>query len=200
MAELRLRSIEPRRFLEQFLYHLRERAYGAINTEEFSGIWRTFEACSGAYARLKEFPDGFLLLEMTCIGLLGAQSQPKMASIPPDIKKQAPLSKKESKEVPIPEVTVSQTSEVIESDSEAQQESKSSPESTQEFSFPALVQHVKDTPKKGVLLTALKSGTFRFESGDAPKFTLISRTEFERSKLDVPETREFLQTSIQTLF
>jgi hypothetical protein len=50
-----------------------------------------------------------------------------------------------------------------------------------------------------VLLNTLKTGSFKYTE-NPPVFTLIARTEFDRSKLDNPETRDFLAVSIESLF
>ena len=68
LNELKLQSIEPKRFLEQYLYYLRERAFSELASPNLPRLVRIFDACSLAYPKMKEFPNGFLLLEMTFLG------------------------------------------------------------------------------------------------------------------------------------
>ncbi len=142
LSDLRLRSIEPRRFLEQFLYFLRERAYQTIGTPNFSQIWKIFEALSSAYAKLKEFPDGFLLIEMTLLGLIGGGEtrSPPISRAPSDAPKIllteiVPPAPRERTITPSERPSVSMITPVSHSDSSS-------------FSFTELVNHVKSTPKK----------------------------------------------------
>lgn len=71
LSELRLQSIEPKRFLEQYLYFLRELAFERMGEPiALSQVFRLFDACTTAYTRIKEFPNGFMLLELTLLGQL----------------------------------------------------------------------------------------------------------------------------------
>ena len=63
-------SSDPRRFLEQCLYFLREKAYREMGTDAFKSTWQAFQVCTDAYRKLKDFPDGFLLVEVSLLGLL----------------------------------------------------------------------------------------------------------------------------------
>ena len=66
-SQFKMESIEPRRLLEQYLYFLRESAFDAVQTPNFSRLIRIFDACTTAYSKIKDFPNGFLLLEMTLL-------------------------------------------------------------------------------------------------------------------------------------
>lgn len=74
-SQFKTESIEPRRLLEQYLYFLRESAFDAVQTSNFSRLIRIFEACTGAYSKIKDFPNGFLLLEMTLLGQMHIASE-----------------------------------------------------------------------------------------------------------------------------
>jgi DNA polymerase III gamma/tau subunit len=218
MDTLRARSIDARRFTEELLGYIRTRSLALARTAEFVPLWSIFRALSEAYARLKEFPDGFSLIEMTLLGVMthDASSTPAVkASLKPSVQSAAHRATP-AIVASVPEATVllDETSSLDISSSmpvpKAPTKSSESlitepaapvqlPRESTEFSYPILVDLVKNTPKKWVLLNTLKTGSFNYTENPSV-FTLIARTEFDRSKLDNPETRDFLAVSIEALF
>jgi DNA polymerase III gamma/tau subunit len=219
MDTLRARSIDARRFTEELLGYIRTRSLALARTAEFVPLWLVFRVLSEAYTRLKEFPDGFMLIEMTLLGVMTQTDSTPVAKTPGISNSQSPATRVSwvsptlppIARVPIVEPVVS-TSRVLETNTVSQEPAKSTiipvvnsvvteqtPLHHAEFSYPLLVDLVKNTPKKWVLLNTLKTGSFKYTE-NPPVFTLIARTEFDRSKLDNPETRDFLAVSIESLF
>jgi DNA polymerase-3 subunit gamma/tau len=86
MDTLRARSIDARRFTEELLGYIRTRSLALARTAEFAPLWLVFRALSEAYTRLKEFPDGFMLIEMTLLGVMtqtDSTTVAKTSAIPP---------------------------------------------------------------------------------------------------------------------
>lgn len=195
---LRERSVDPKRFLDELLGYLRNTATEALGTPRFVPVWRLFGALAPLYNRLKDFPDGVLLLEMTMLGYMSPEATAPARSVPP-AKSVETLTPRTAPVIPKP-----QSATLIEKIAAPLAEPRTPEVHTETlvqstFSFPVLVEHVKSTPRKAVLLTALKSGTFKL-STDPAIFTLFSRSEFERAKLDTPESQEYLVRSIEELF
>lgn len=67
LDQVKQNSSDPRRFLEQCLYFLRDAAYRQMGTPQFSATWKAFQVCTDAYRKLKDFPDGFLLIEVSIL-------------------------------------------------------------------------------------------------------------------------------------
>lgn len=67
------------------------------------------------------------------------------------------------------------------------------------FSFLELIKITKDTPKKGVLLSVLKTGTFDLAQ-DASRLTIFATSEYSRTQVDTPENRDFLSTVLRESF
>jgi DNA polymerase III subunit gamma/tau len=221
---LRARSIDPRRFTEELLGYLRTRSLTLARTAEFAPLWLIFKAVSEIYSRLKDFPDGFILVEMTLLANMTSNSEMPLSSpthapivsskritssspaaqqhwlVAPEILNTAPklswvsASASIASEDSVLPVTKEESAKVMPTKSAIE-----SSGNTSEFSYPRLVDLVKNTPKKWVLLNTLKTGAFKYSENPAV-FTLISRTEFDRSKLDNAETRDFLATAIESLF
>lgn len=169
LSELRLQSIEPKRFLEQYLYFLRELAFEQMNeTPSLSRVLRLFDACTAAYSRMKEFPNGFMLLELTLLGqlvptassIVTASSTEKRAISPVAVKPVAQKAEKlttskpeSSLEAQTPPLEVQTPSEQkIDTTtpstpvSTSKKDSVSTPK--KDFSFTDLVSHVRSAPKK----------------------------------------------------
>ena len=71
LQTLKLRSVDPRRFVEEFLFALRDRLMTEKESATFQRLHSIFSSFSSAYARLRDFPDGFLLIEITTLSCLG---------------------------------------------------------------------------------------------------------------------------------
>lgn len=100
-AQFKTESIEPRRLLEQYLYFLRESAFEALQSPDFPRLIRLFDACTGAYGKIKDFPNGFLLLEMTFLGQIQT-IHGETSSVPVPRAVAAPRSKEEEPKAPKP--------------------------------------------------------------------------------------------------
>jgi DNA polymerase-3 subunit gamma/tau len=257
-AQLKTESVEPKRLLEQYLYFLRETAFAEIQSPSFPRLMRIFDACSVAYGRVKDFPNGFLLLEMTLLAQIqSAHYESSVAparqvpaarmpsEMPPQHRVQAakpelaipvpapatvrhfsnepeylpeptvpirefpieptvPAKKPETVKMqaapdPIEKIPVTAPSNGDVSKTENAPAPESGDTPAKPFSFLDLVKYTQGVPKKGVLLSAIKSGTFKMQDSP-PVLTVFAPSDFARKQADTPENREFLMTAIQKLF
>jgi len=203
LQQLKMDSVDSDRFFEQYLYYLKDLAFDSLHAPEYSKIMRLFEACTLAYTKIKSFPNSFLLLEMTLLGQLQPIHQVAIAdaTTPKTNKIASPKLDAPVQPVVTPPSIKKIIPEVVEISSPPEEISILATSGAQKFSFLELVNFIKnsDRPKKGVLVNELKVGTFDFDEA-TPSFTLFVTTEFARKQLDTPEYRDFLGTSLQTLF
>jgi DNA polymerase-3 subunit gamma/tau len=93
MDTLRARSIDARRFTEELLGYIRTRSLALARTAEFVPLWLVFRVLSEAYTRLKEFPDGFMLIEMTLLGVMTQADSTPVAKNPGISNSQSPATR-----------------------------------------------------------------------------------------------------------
>ncbi|MFZ4461832.1 MAG: hypothetical protein ACOYN2_04910 [Patescibacteria group bacterium] len=214
LNDLKHRSIEARRFFDELLFFMRDRLVESLSSPQFAVYERIFRAFEAAYGKLRDFPEPFLLLEITSLSLVNIASVTAMSDVPlrnterveykptptPTPVRTAPAVTPAPvintvEDVPVPSLSVAPAVETIEAAPIA--EGPSSEIDSSVFNLLELVNYVKAQPGKGFVLAALKNGDFSF-NGDVLTFGCSS--EFERKKLDNPDIQGFIGDAISSLF
>lgn len=153
IEHLKDRHIEARGFLEQIMYRVRDRMIESLDQPVFSSYNEIMSLLEHGYSRVRVFPDGMMLIELTLLriakrGSLTTHSEkvletPKVASkkeMPALHTKESPsLQKMESSTPPKEKEKQIPLHEPI-SPTHIEEKSETSPAS---FSFPALINHLK---------------------------------------------------------
>lgn len=211
LNDLKHRSIEARRFFDELLFFMRDRLVESLSSPQFAIYERIFRAFEAAYGKLRDFPEPFLLLEITSLSLVNIASVTAMSEVPlrnaerverpvsaPAPARATPAPTPASapqiiEDIPTPSVplapVITESSPVVVGSS-----GEIDPGA---FNLLELVNYVKAQPGKGFVLAALKNGDFSF-AGDVLTFGCSS--EFERKKLDTPDIQGFIGDAISSLF
>ncbi len=180
---LATRSIDSGRFFEEILFFLRDRLRASVWTWEFvlyGRIFRTFEL---AYPKLRYYVDPFMLLEITTLSLVHSEDGSK---VPPSI---ISLWKKE----------LSPQKENISSEIPEKKVPAFSPITKELASFDMIqfMESLKWLWAKAYILSSLKKAQYSIEQGEVI-FSVSS--EFERWKLDTPDSRNILHQASEACF
>lgn len=216
LNDLKHRSIEARRFFDELLFFMRDRLVESLSSPQFAVYERIFRAFEAAYGKLRDFPEPFLLLEITSLSLVNIASvtamsdvplrnterieyKPTPTSIPTPVRTAPEVTPtpvvNAAEDVPVPSPSAAPAVETIEATSIT--EGSSLEVDSSAFNLLELVNYVKAQPGKGFVLAALKNGDFSF-NGDVLTFGCSS--EFERKKLDNPDIQGFIGDAISSLF
>ena len=198
LEDLKNRSIEPRRFFDEYLYYLRDQLFEKLSDPSFPRIMEIFRAFEETYPKLRDFPDPFLLLEIAVLSLIRSEERASVPSKNPprtEPKKAEPVKIQEEIAVTPPPEEIRPTESIRAEAPPAKEEmTERLPD---QFSLTKLVAHLKGVAGRGVLVTALKNGVYRIEGNT---FVLGCSSEFERKKLATSENENFLSDCIKELF
>lgn len=196
---LKERHIQVRSFFDQIMYRLRDLMIEHIEDSDFYVYSEIMNLIEEAYSRIRNVPDGFMLIEITLLRIakrwskpLSVESKP-VEHIPPTNQKPEKKAEKQVQDDVIPKIK--EPPQEVSNEPKPGVSHRESAKGEVSFSFPLLIKKLIEVSP--ALTTDLKTARFTL---DGTNLTLIFQKKWNYERVNPPKIRNLIAENCNQIF